>query len=137
MKGFMIFFDLDTVEVATRLLRRFRDRHQQIWEAENKTMVENCLWDLESTRDSLVDASIFGVGSEKDGCRALGKRMTQMDIERAVMWHERQRHLGYRDLKQLARARILHALPDFLATIDLDDIPVCEKCARVWGMKDR
>ena len=63
--------------------------------------------------------------------------LSEAQIEEAVKWHERQRHLGYRDLKQLAIDGVIHGLPDFMSKMEVDDIPVCEHCTKVLGMKDR
>ena len=137
MKGFMAFYGLDILRVATRLLGRLRAKHQTIWEGDKSRMDECWVPNLQIQRIGLVDCSPLEVGLDAYGYRVRVQKMTKMEIEQAIIWHERLRHLGHRDLKALAKEGILHGLPDFLADMKIDDIPVCEHCTKVLGMMDR
>lgn len=128
----MNFCGLRVVRPATELLSRFRDKQQQIWEDERSKVEERRIPEI---RTELVPTSCLE--GNIVGARAGGKKLTKEEVEEAVRWHERQRHMGYDELKQLVIDRAFHGLPDFLKTMDVNNIPVCEHCTKFLGIKDR
>jgi hypothetical protein len=131
MDCFMMVFGLklpEGLEPAKKLLSRFRESHQRLWDAEhNHQILENFKqWAADQTE--LVS---IGVAEPMHGAK-----MTAAEIKEAIKWHELQRHIGYHDLKNLVEKNVVHGLPDFLGKMNVDDIPICKYCTKC-GMKDR
>ena len=132
----MNFYEIELEIPSRRLLMRFRDKHQSIWDEENASREASELPEIE--KNALVEISCVADDRlEKNEVREREESLSEAQVEEAVKWHERQRHLGYWDLKQLAIDGVLHGLPDFMSKMGVDDIPVCEHCTKVLGMKDR
>jgi hypothetical protein len=136
LKGFKKFYGIELEGPSRRLLMRFRDKHQSIWQNEKAKREASELPEIQ--KDALVDISCAADDRlEQNKFRKTEKSLSEVQVEEAVKWHERQRHLGYRDLKQLAIDGVIHGLPDFMSRMEVNDIPVCEHCTKVLGMKDR
>jgi len=61
-------------------------------------------------------------------------RTSQAQIDEAILWHKRMGHPNYHELKRTAA--VTTGVPEFMKTINVDDIPVCATCT-ACGMQDR
>lgn len=132
MASFMKFYGLQGEEAkvpATKLLARFRDRHQRLWRDEVAAVAAGQLSQWVALRnDPLISTAIEPASG--------GFKMTSTQIAEAVRVHEAQDHMPYYDLKKLVQDNVIHGLPDFIGSMLVANIPICDHCTKL-GMKDR
>ena len=86
--------------------------------------------DLDDAKKLLAQ---FRADQQKEWEEKSAKR-TPEEIAEIVLWHQRMGHLEWEALKHMPTAA--QGVPDFLASFNLDDIPICQTCVAVNG-KDR